>query len=336
VNIEVTKAFEEEGYVFALHFKPKNGVQFKRVKHNMFFVIDRSHSIPKTRYEAFKSGVKKALQWMKPGDTFNVMVFDKKVVRLAEAPLPWTELSIKKAEAFLDAQQSGGMFATTDLYSSLNKIVPEAVADTEVNTAILFSDGDTYLRQEDQRKSIAQWTHDNRGKVSLYAVASGTNNNLALLEVLASFNRGKLVYAETDAGIEQVLKGILTTTKNPIGKDLVVTAVPNDGTTKVTLYPREARLPDLYYGVPYTILGTINELNKFTIFLQGKFYDRRFDIKQQISFENSTGEGSNLSRQIAVNRAFDHYEEFLRDGRLRHLTAAKRVLRPLKIPIAFQ
>ncbi len=336
VSVEVAPAMDEEGFIFALQFTPKSGVKFKRVKHNMFFLIDRSHSIPKLRYQAFKEGVKKALSWMKPGDSFNVLVFDSSMVRLSESPLPWNQLNMEKAVEFLDAQPPGGMFATTDLYSSLDKIVPDEVADSEINTAILFSDGDTYLRQDSQRKSIAKWTKANRGRVSLYAVAAGENNNLALLEVLSSFNRGRTVYAEKKEQIERVLQGILVETRSPIGKDLMVTALPRDASTRISLYPRQARLPDLYDGVPYTILGTINKLSDFTIFLQGKFYDRRFDIKQTISLSEVSGDSEKLSRQIAVNRAFDHYEEFLNDGRVRHLTAAKRVLRRLKIPVAFQ
>jgi hypothetical protein len=335
-SIEYAPAPNQDGYLFALTLQPKQPMELKSVRKNVYFLIDRSRSLPIARFEAFKQGVKKALRWMKPGDTFNVVLFDKRITKLSPDPLVWNEQNVLEADAFLDRMEHGGMFATTDLYSSLNRIVPSEVPDTELNTAILLTDGDTYLRQSEQRRAIADWTKENSGRVALFTAATGRNNNLALLELLAFFNRGRLLYSPLDSGVDQLLKEIIVTTKDPIGKDLMVTAVPQEDATEISLYPSEARLPDLYAGVPYTVMGWVNEPKPFTLFLQGRFYDSRFDIKKTVAFDTKMVDAQELARNISINRAYEHYQEFLSDGRVNHLREAGKVLKKLKIPVAFR
>src|SRR5262249_17320002 len=153
---------------------------------------------------------------------FNVLVFDDAVVRLSSQSLQWNPSNLANARDFLQQQKYGGVFATTDLYSSLGVIVPQAVAENEVNTAILLSYGYTFLSSEKQRTNIGNWTLKNSGKVSLYVIASGKGNNLALLDLLSVFNKGSLHFSATDTGLDSVLFKLMQSIRNPIGKDMVV------------------------------------------------------------------------------------------------------------------
>ena len=192
LEVEYAPIQDEHGYFFCIKLLPKSGVVFKRIRQNLFFLIDRSHSIASDRFDATKRAVLQALPLLSQEDTFNILVFDTKIVRMSEVNLPFNRSSLEQAEIFLSSQKYGGIFASTDLYSSLGDIVPDAVAGTEVNTAILLSDGDTYLRKDNQRETIGKWTKHNSGKVSLFSVAAGKGNNLPLLDVLSSLNKGAL------------------------------------------------------------------------------------------------------------------------------------------------
>ena len=133
------------------------------------------------------------------------------------------------------------------LYSSLGNIIPDAVAANEVNTAILLSDGDTYLTKEQQRTRIANWTKQNSGKVSLYGIASGAGNNLPLLDVLSAFNKGALYYASRDEEINDVLVVLMRLIQNPIAKDIIATPItPEAESLPVLIYPPAQRLPNMY------------------------------------------------------------------------------------------
>lgn len=327
---------KEGGYIFKLELFPKPGVKFKRVKHNVFFLVDRSNSIRFTRYEITKAAVAKALALLHAGDTFNVLVFDDSIVRLSPQNLSWSSANVNYARSFISNQKPGGVFASTDLYSSLGMIVPEAVAENEVNTAILLSDGDTYLSSDKQRSSIGSWTKQNSGKVSLYAVASGKGNHLALLDLLSVINKGSLHYSTTDRGLEGTLFNLIQSIRNPIGKDVTVTTLPSVPNMKIEIYPVSQFLPNLYENIPYVVYGVIERLADFHVFFQGRYYDKFLDIKQKVDFKNAKKvDGAGLEKKWVVQQAYVSYSKYLEDGRPEHLIHAKQLLTPHRIPTAF-
>lgn len=336
VDIAYTPRTDGEGFVFKIAFIPHPERNFRRIKQNLFFLIDRSHSIDVSRYELSKKAVLEALSQLNLGDTFNILVFDDSVQKLSHENLAVSQESIEKARRFLAKQEHGGFFASTDIYASLGKIVPAVVADTEVNTAVLLSDGDTYLGRDKQRRTIAEWTRKNAGKVALFSVASGRGNNLALLELLSFFNKGQLVYAPAYEDLRLVLMQLIDAISTPIGKDIIATAVPSHEKMQVDIYPYSSELPNLYEEQAYVLYGSVDQLDDFYIFLQGKYYDNWLDIKQKIQLSKAKRVGKELEKAWTVRRAYDHYFRFLHDGQREHLSMAKRLLEPLKIKMAFR
>ena len=246
-NFDVEYAQDTDGeYLFRARFYPKERVKFKRIRQNFYFVLDRSHSIGKQRYQLAKSAVLDALTQLEKGDTFNILVFDDHVVRLSNENLPATEEAFTYAIDWLSRQTHGGLFAGTELYTSLGQIIPKVVADEEVHTAILFSDGNTVLSREKQRSSISGWTNSNQGKVALFAVAVGLDNNIALLDLLTSMNKGSLFYSSNIQETQAITRLLIEEIGRPIGKDLHISALSKASKDALILYPKQNRLADLY------------------------------------------------------------------------------------------
>ncbi|MFZ0565337.1 MAG: hypothetical protein WAM28_04050, partial [Chlamydiales bacterium] len=333
IEVEYTPKRSRPGYIFKVTFSPNSNAEFKRIGQNYFFLIDRSNSIPRARYLLNKKAISKALDYLKEGDSFNILIFDARAIRLAEQPLPWNEENISLAREFLDKLPHGGHFAATELYISLGKIIPEDVPDSQLNTAILLSDGDTYLSTERQRLTIGGWTYRNQGKVSLYSVASGTGNNLPLLELLSSFNKGQLIYTSDHEKLNDRLIQLIQSIQNPIGKGMVATAVSSDKQMSILLRPKTSRLPELYQNRPFVIYGSTNRLSDFVLFLQGKYYDKRFDIKKKICFERAKIAPPSLERQWTSLLSQEYYERFFEDGNRAHLEAVKKLLAPFNLPV---
>lgn len=325
-----------QGYLFRLQLTPKDNAVFNRIAHNVFFLIDRSYSIPSERYEKSKRAILQSLSLLQEGDTFNILVFDSNIVRMSANNIPFNPQNIAKAYEFLSQQAHGGFFATTDLYSSLGNIVPAVVAEQEVNTAILLSDGDPILDLNKQRNAISQWTRQNAGKVSLYSIAAGQGNNLSLLDLLSAVNKGELYYAATDDGIAAMIFNLVQGLQNPIGKEITTTIVVPNAKTQVSLFPSSHRLPNLYQDIPYVIYGSTNTLEDFHIFFQGKYYDRWLDIKQLVSFKNAhIAYGNTLERLWTLQKAYDYYDQYLCNGEISALLQARRLLHQQDIPIPF-
>lgn len=335
ITVEYAPKYAGPGYVFKVTFTPKKEVVFKRIRHNVTFLIDRSNSIPKARYQLNKQAVAAALPHLLQGDTFNLLIFDDQVVRFSPQMVATNPENIQNALAFLNQQGHGGIFASTDLYSSLGKILPRDVPDNEVNTAILLSDGDTFLPVEKQRQMIGEWTAQNHGKVTLFSVASGVGNNLPLLELMSLFNKGALVYAQHHEGMAEQMVNLLSSLARPIGKDLIATAVCTDRQATISLQPRNARLPNLYQNRTFSLFGSTNRLSDFILFIQGKYYGTRFDIKKKISFKEAESASLVLERQWTELEAQDYFDRYFRDGQVHHLHRAAELLAPLNLSVPF-
>jgi hypothetical protein len=336
LQVEYTPKPSGTGYLFRLSLLPKGEVTFRRIAHNIFFLIDRSHSIRAERYEISKSAVAEALAFLQEGDTFNIVLFDDKVVRLSEKNLIWNEENLVKAKEFLTQQPYRGVFASTDLYSSLGHMIPSAVTENEVNTAIVLSDGDTDLKREKQRLAVAQWTQQNQGRVSLYSVVSGQGSHLALLDLLSVVNKGGLYSAPLDEGLPSALAQLMQTIQNPIGKEISTSAVAVSEAAEIFLFPRIARLPNLYEHAPYVVYGSIDRLEDFHLFLQGKHYQHALDIKQTVSFRNAQlVQEDSLVKMWVLQHAYDLYDRYLRLGDVAALHEANRLLTSYHLPTPF-
>lgn len=336
VDVEYAPQLNRTGFIFKIALKPKPYKQFKRIKQNFFFLIDRSHSIPQKYYQAAKDAVAEVLHYLHDDDTFNILIFDDKVTKFSSKNLSCSEKNIALAELFLKTQKHGGIFATTDLYSSLDKIIPEEIKDDEINTAILLSDGDTYINKQKKRKTLNYWTQKNKGKISLFCLAIGKVQNIALLDLLSIFNKGFLRAAFSDEAIKGQLVNLVQSIRSPIGKDLIVTGLPHNRSAKLNIYPSHERLPNLYENLEYILYGSLDQASDFTLFLQGRYYDQWLDIKKSISLSKATlSDGAQLKKGILLQEAYQEYEQYLRSGHPEFLENAKSLLEPVKIPVAF-
>ncbi len=322
-------------YLFRISLTPKKGRNFKRIKQNIFFLLDRSSSINKTIYYSTRDALSKSLSLLHPEDSFNVLVFDDQINSFSQEPSTASKENIQKAQEFLKTLNHGGIFSATDIYRSLNKIIPQKVSPQEANVALLLSDGDTFLSLEKQRKTIEDWTTNNEGKVSLFSFAIGTKNNLPLLDVISSFNRGILIHSPSINTIPFILKNFIQSIRYPLGKIFKATTIPSEPYMKIKLYPKNKRLPLFYENIPYVLYGSTTHLEDFSLFLQGKHYTSWLDIQIPISFSDATPADASIEKQMAIQQAYDYYEKFLTTGSIYPLMQAKELLGPFEIETAF-
>lgn len=307
---------EEGGYLFSLTFLPKYDMSAQRMKQTYSFLIDRSNSVDKHRYQTFKRATLKALQSLQEGDAFNVILFDSQFSQLSKTPLPYSKKSLKLAEEFLENQPQGSYFATTDLYQVLPTLIPASSADDEANVAILITDGDSSLHPEKQRKLIHSWLEQNQGKVSLYTACVGQGVNKPLLELLSRFSRGKMLYSDTHTAFPRKLAKLTLTLRNPIAKEMTLSIVKAQEGCHLKLFPPSSSLPLLFSDQPYEIFGEIDELSDFTLLLEGKNKNELLTLKKTISFADSKSDAKYVQTGWKQYQNYQHYETFLKNGKL--------------------
>ncbi len=315
-----------KGYLFSLTLLPHFDMQKEKVKQNFYFFIDRSNSIEKHRFTVFKKAALRAISTLQEGDTFNIYLFDNKVTRLSEKNLPFSRKNVRIADAFLDKQESGGLFAAADVYQELSNLLPNQLAEDELHNAFLISDGNTLLTPNKQQMALKNLIQKNGGKISLYTATAGQDNNLALLDLVSAFNGGKMIYSETHTAFPRKLANQVYHMRQPIASHLRFGALSADSDAKIAFYTPSSHLPPLYSNEPYTILGRIENLQDFTLYIQAKHKNQRITLRKEVSFAHAKPSPSALENKWTCQEAREHYDRFLKSGKISELKQAKKIL----------
>jgi len=333
-DISVMPAAGDNKYVFSITFHPDFQVDAAVMRQNFYFVIDRSSSIEKHKFSRFKRAVQRSLAALREGDNFNIYIFDKNVSKLSERTLPVTPKTIQMAEDFLERQNSKTHFAATEVYSSLEKMLPSRYDPDELHSVILITDGNTLLSSSKQKKVISQWLEKYEGSVNFYAAAAGKGNNLVLLDLLSYTTAGNMLYSDTNAGFPRKLVRLIKELHSPIVKNISIDAQPFDSQARVALYPKTAHLPPMFAEKPYTIVGTIDELCDITLYIQGRNHDQWLNIRKNISFRDSVRNSRALEKLWATTQSRICYDHFLKNGKTTHLKEAVQIVAPYRGVIA--
>lgn len=327
---------EEGGYLFALTFIAREDLELPKLKQTFSFLIDRSNSIEKTRLHAAKNAVYKALEYLSEEDAFNIIAFDSKVDKLSQNPISCTPASTRSAKYFLDHIELGSFFATGNVFKPLFLTIPHTVEADELHTAIILTDGELLHKKGAQKSLIYEWTAHNQGRVSLYSVAFGAEESIPAIQTASAFNKGNVIYSSTTRGIKRKLLKLMKKISYPIVKDLSCSAITSCSQSKIHLYPKPGHLSHLYKNEPYVILGKIDALDDFILFIQGRIQDKWVHIKKPVSFQHAKEGSLNLKEEWALQQAYDLYEQYLYDENPTHLTEAKSLVSPHLIPSLFQ
>jgi hypothetical protein len=335
IDVTFTKDNVNSGYLFALTFVPKNNLKLKRLKQNVFFLLDRSNSIQEDRLSSTRNAISSSITALNSDDTFNIIAFDKKLDVLSSNNLAPTPSNAAKARKFLRDQKIGSFFSSTNLSVPLYKILDANVKDDEINVAILLSDG-SGLNKVKNSKIINSWTKQNKGNLALYSINLEDDKNKSALELFSILNKGKLITSSSNRQLRKKLNRLVKSISYPIAKNLKPSYICLDKSVNVELYPSSLQLPHLYLDEPYVIMGSINKLEDFTVFLQGKCGDRFLNIKKHISFDKAKVVGDDLQKQVALYRANQCFEKYLQDLNQNHLKDADSILQPYDLKSFFK
>lgn len=334
MDIALMPAPDGERYIFSITVHPEFDTDCQTMRQNFYFLIDRSSSVEKQKFNRYKRAVQRALTALHEGDNFNISIFDKKVSALSNRTLPVTPRTIQKAEDFLDGESAKTHFAATEFYNSIEELLPTTFDPNEMHSVILITDGNTLLNSQKQKRALTEWAEKCDHNVNVYTAASGKGNNLVLLDLLSYCTGGRMLYSDTNAGFPRKLVRLVKDLHHPIVKNVSFEITPDDGNTKVGIHPRSNLLPPMFVSQPYTITGTLDELCDLTLYVQGKNHDKWLNIRKRISLKEADRGGRALERQWAHTKAHICYDHFLKNGKNTHLKEAIQIVAPFRGSIA--
>ncbi len=218
------------------------------------FIIDHSASISHAKLVQFKEGTKEALQYLNPGDRFNIVSFTSRPRTLYDIFTPVTPESRKQGEDYVDGLLRGGM---TDVFAGLAPFVSKGngTPDRPVNI-FLMTDGQSTVNIHESSFFLRQIYGRNPGNVSIFPFSAGKQANRELLDFLGYLNRGVKCHVDDVRDLSGKLVDFVNGHSSLIIADIRYTV---DRDTGRDLYPRT--LPHLYRHETLRLYGRFRHLS---------------------------------------------------------------------------
>jgi len=294
-------------YAFSVELTLSEIASFESLPQEVYFLIDRSHSIEKRQFDLFKRAISHTLGLLPKKNHFNLCVFDNKVTSLDEDKLVATRRHLIRAKTFLIGQDHGGLFASTDVFKAIEWATNKNPKDA-LCTAILLTDGDTFLSPAEQMDRLYDFTKARSKNFSLFTVASGQKNNLGLMKSLAELSLGHLVYEPSLTQFERTFATFVKSIARPIAKEVTLATVSGNAQQKITWLSPTSRLPIMYAKKPYVLYGYSNEPVDFTLFIHAQGANGPMTIKKNIEMKPSHSAPQSILQEVELQEALKKME----------------------------
>ena len=233
---------EEEGYISLSVEPPVLDDHFEARPRELLFVIDESCSMSGEPYAVARGTVERALQEMRPDDTFNLVTFASGARSLFDRPQPVTAATRREAGAWLDHFEGGGTQMEAGIVHSLT--MP---GDPERMRLVLmltdgFIGGETHMFAT-VRRHLGE-------NARLFALGVGSSPNRFLLEGLAEMGRGDVIYHAWGTPVGGAVQRFYDRIAHPAMSDIEI----DWGGLEITeQHPR--RIPDVWAGEPVRVVA---------------------------------------------------------------------------------
>lgn len=332
-RISVHRPRRDDGFVyFEIDVVRKGEDVLPPIPRDVLFVQDASRSLAPQRLAACRKAMLDALGALRPGDRFNVLVFNTENRFFRPGGwAPATPAEIVAARVFLDGISAEG---NTDIFNAMKGALSLPRDPGRTAVALLLSDGVSTagdFRRDSQ--IIGEFSKLNGGALSVFDVGVSKNSDEYLLSMLSFCNRGgPAAIARDRFEIDDAFDGVFRTLGSPVLSDVRFLV---DSSSKAVVAPE--RTENLYLDRPLRLYGRA-PLGTKTVSFQarganaGKGYDMVYELPLG---DPAPGAGDReLARTWARTRIYDLVAAWVRspDPALLSEMAALGRAHDVKIP----
>lgn len=222
------------------------------------FVIDNSGSMAGESMPQAKESLLKALDRLKPTDTFNVVRFDDTHEVLFDTAVRADRENLDVARRFVRALEADG---GTEMLPALKAALHDPLDDTSRLRQVIFLTDGAIGNEQQLFEAIV----DGAGRSRLFTVGIGSAPNSFFMTRAAEMGRGTFTHIGSEAQVADRMKELFLKLENPAMTDLAL--IWPDG-VKVEAWPTP--LPDLYRGEPIVLSAKVEEGTEGRLRLTGK------------------------------------------------------------------
>ncbi|MBD1839461.1 protein kinase [Coleofasciculus sp. FACHB-64] len=278
---------DERGGHFATYLIPAVEYQSNEiVPKDVVFLMDTSGSQSGPPIEQSKELMRRFINGLNPGDTFNVVDFSDSATQLSPIPLPNTPQNREKALNYINRLDANG---GTELFNGIQTVLNfPAAPEGRLRSIVLITDG---LIDQDQQ-AIAEIKKRLKPGNRLYSFGVGPSVNRFLIDRLAEEGRGTSEVVPPRESAQKVVEKFSQQINNPVLTNIEVNW---EGSGKAPqIYP--IKPPDLFANQPLVLFGRKGDRAKGTLRITGIVAGgKRYEKKLPIEFD---GGGNSAIAQL--------------------------------------
>ena len=278
-RISVHRPRRDDGFVyFEIDVARKGDDVLPPIPRDVLLVQDASGSLGPQRLAPCRQALKEALGALRPGDRFNILVFNTE--NSFFRPGAWADATpdnVAAARAFLDAMVSDGR---TDIFNAMRGALSLPRDPGRAAVALLLSDGAS--NAGDFRRDseiIGEFSKLNDGSLSVFDVGGSRGSDEYLLSMLSLCNRGAPAAIPHDRfEIPNAFDGVFGTLGSPVLADVRFLF---DSSSGAVVGPE--RTENLYLDRPLRLYGRAPAGTESVAFQargtnRGKGYDMVYEL----------------------------------------------------------
>jgi Ca-activated chloride channel family protein len=272
----VTARDERGGFFSLMVYPPAELRRAQRQPVEIVFVLDCSGSMSGKPLEQAKSAIRRGLDALRPGDSFQLINFSLSAGQLGRQPLEATPQNIERARRFLaNLSAEGGTMMIEGIKAAL-----DFAHDPERLRFVCFlTDG--YIGNESE---ILTTVATRLGASRIFSFGVGSSPNRYLMDSMARIGRGAVAYLGKEDDGAAVMAAFFERICYPTLTDI---AIDRNGLRASEVFP--ARAPDLFVGRAIMVAGRFNGDLPRQLTITGKVGGRVVNVPVQIERSEMPG-----------------------------------------------
>jgi Ca-activated chloride channel homolog len=239
------------------------------------FLLDCSGSMHGLPIDASKAFVVKALETLRPTDTFRIIRFSDQASEFSAAPLPATPANVRAGMGFVRGLNGeGGTNMSTGIRQAL-AVAPPAPDSRRI--VAFLTDG--YIGNE---ADILRLISETIGDARLFAFGVGTGVNRYLLNEIGRVGAGFTRYMDPTERTETVVAELINRIDAPVLTDI---SIDWGGLPVQDVTPE--RIPDLFAGDSLRLMGRFAEARAGRVIVRGRVNGRPAELPLNVTFEGA-------------------------------------------------
>lgn len=286
-----------EGYFSLLIEPPAELSDDEIVPREMVFLLDASGSMRGKAMESSRSYMRRALEDLRPTDTFRIVRFGDEAHEFSEEPREATDENIEEALAYVnDVRASGG----TEMVPGFEQALEPEVPDDAVRFISFLSDGNVRNEYE-----VIRLLGEELGDGRVFSIGVGSGVNRFLLEEVARVGRGFSRYIDPNEYDSDEIKAearrVAEKLERPVLTDIDIDwgALDPRGVT-----PQKPG--DLFDGESIRVAGRYQQPGEHTIEVRGRSGAQEVSIPIEVELPDESTDGKGVELTWAQSK-IDEY-----------------------------